>query len=154
MNPDPLTIAIQIAEIHAERLHSMYTDLANLFPVKAENIITLNKQEILLCDGLVYRFGHLQDHVGAKLIGALLNAAGVPADNMTPIDKMNQLEKFHAIDSAYEWKDLRELRNHLSHEYVLEPAINAKYLNQAYEATPRLLAIVRKLIEFGRGLPR
>jgi hypothetical protein len=58
------------------------------------------------------------------------------------IDKLNKLEKLSIIENSSLWFELREIRNHISHEYPDNPSATAKYLNQLYVAIPKLLSIL------------
>ena len=58
---------------------------------------------------------------------------------MTFIDVANFLEKRDLLPSSYRWKDARELRNYLTHEYPNEPDIVAKNLNDCPEYIKELL---------------
>ena len=63
---------------------------------------------------------------------------------MTLIDRLNALEKLGLIDNTEDWKDLREVRNHLAHEYPDAPEITAANLNHAFQLAPKLLLTLEK----------
>lgn len=112
-----------------------------LMPMTKEKIINLSLHEKLLMDALVSRYSKIQDMLSNKIFMLFLKAVGEKIDGLTFIDVLNRLEKLHVLPSMYRWKDLRDLRNHLAHEYPDRPDLMAGFLNQAYEAIPELIAI-------------
>jgi hypothetical protein len=92
------------------------------------------------------RFSKLQDLIGVKLFSMIIELYGEQATPMpTIIDKINQLEKI-GVDISYKtWAKLREIRNHLSHEYPDNPEISVLNLNEFYEFVPKLLKTYESL---------
>lgn len=62
------------------------------------------------------------------------------------IDKIHKLEKLAILDNAEEWTQLRDARNHISHEYPDNPKLAAQHLNNVYALAPKLISIYQKLI--------
>lgn len=89
----------------------------------------------------------LQDFIGSKLINVTLDKLGEFSPNLTMIDKKNKLEKFHLIKNADFWKETRELRNHLSHEYPDNPDLIILYLNETYHLASELLECLYTLLD-------
>jgi hypothetical protein len=135
-----ITEIIKIADIHATRMRYAITKLGNFFPISELKMSNISEQDFLLLELLVNRFSKLQDFIGAKLIDAFLESKGELINNMTMIDKINKLEKLNIIDNANLWFKMREIRNHLAHEYPDHPEITAKYLNQVFNLAPELLS--------------
>lgn len=54
------------------------------------------------------------------------------------LDKLNRLEKLHAIPSVGDWLMLRDLRNSAMHEYPDQPEINAANLNRIFSSVATL----------------
>lgn len=147
MNENKIKSLIEIARIHESHLLYALNNLADIFPLTEEKITHLTKQEFLFVDFLVNRFCRLQDFMGSNLINAVLIQMNEFADDLTMIDKMNKLEKFHLIRDAGLWKEMRKLRNHLIHEYPDHPELVAMFLNRAYPLSFELLEILNNLLK-------
>lgn len=91
-----------------------------------------------------------QDYIGSKFLDVFFESKSEPIEGLTIIDKMNKLEKLLLIDDAEIWREMREVKNHLTHEYPDDPAIMAKFLNQTYELAPRLLELFENLKKASR----
>ena len=92
--------------------------------------------------------------IGAKLFSTIIEVSGEALNTalLTMIDKVNHLEKM-GIDIHYEtWAKLREIRNHLSHEYPDNPEITVLNLNEFYAFIPKLLKIYASLKAFSLKL--
>ena len=113
---------------------------------------SLKISDIAMFELFTNRFSKLQDLMGNKIFSLVLTTAGEPADEMTFIDKINKLEKLKIIDSAQEWMILRQIRNHLSHEYPDHPELTAQFLNQAYEHTDKIISLFEKINHYVNSL--
>ena len=141
----PFESALEIARIHAKRLIYALEKLSPIFPVSSEKVIVLTDEELLFLELMTSRFAKLQDFMGAKLFTLFLESKGELADEMTFLDKVHKLEKLNLIDNAEDWMAMRQIRNHLSHEYPDHPELTAEYLNQAYLMAFKLIACLGKL---------
>lgn len=146
MNKETIQSLIEISRIHEARLLYALNNLADIFPITDEKVVNFSQQELILVDFLVYRFSKLQDFMNSNLVDAVLIQLGEFSDSFTMIDKMNKLEKFYLIKNAQLWKDIRKLRNHLTHEYPGHPEVVAKFLNQAYSSSFDILEILNNLL--------
>ena len=81
-------------------------------------------------DTLIFRFMKLQDLMGGKIFPLLLNILGNDAPNQTFIDVLNKLEKLGYLESAHQWRNLRDARNDLSHEYAEDDKALAERTNE------------------------
>lgn len=61
------------------------------------------------------------------------------------IDVLNKLEKFSLIQSTEQWKQLREIRNAIAHEYDDSPQLMSQVLNTVFDARLELFAIYENL---------
>jgi uncharacterized protein YutE (UPF0331/DUF86 family) len=138
---------IKIADIHAARIKMAVTGLQNFFPLTTGKIPNLSDNEIMLIELLISRFAKLQDYLGRIIIDEFLKKTGDYSDDLTMIDKLHKLERLKIIESADVWENMRRTRNHISHEYPDAPALTAKYLNQIFTLTPKLLNILEKIKE-------
>lgn len=145
-----LNSSIEIANTHAKRLSYAINKLKPNFPVSAEKIDTLTDQEIETFELFTSRFAKLQDFMGNKLFNLILDKSGEFQESMTLIDKINKLEKLKLIESASDWQILRQVCNHLAHEYPDHPELTAKYLNEAYDLSEKLLNTLAMLVKFAQ----
>jgi len=84
-----------------------------------------------LLDQMAYRFAKLQDSLGEKVLPTLLELSEEPIEPSAPfVQKLERLEKIGLIPSANLWRQLRQIRNSIAHEYPEQPAIKAAVLNR------------------------
>lgn len=133
---------IKLADIHASRIIMAMDDLIYTFPLDEKKVSNLSKEQLLLLELLTSRFAKLQDLIGRKIIDEFLLSKEDLIDNDTMIDKINKLERLAIIEDAQIWKKMRDVRNHVAHEYPDAPALTALYLNQLYDLAPKLLEIL------------
>lgn len=138
---------IKIAQIHEQRLSHALKSLAGLVPFTAEKVKDLSEHNFLLVELMTNRFSKLQDYIGNKVINLFLDVIQEPYESLTMIDKLHKLEKFHIIEDKDIWHEMRELRNHLAHEYPDHPGLVASFLNRTCDLAPKLLTILNRLVE-------
>lgn len=153
-NQDILKSVLSICDIHVERIESAFNQVKDIFPITQEILIKNDNDILLNIEMLSSQFSKLQDLMGAKLFSMIIDVSGesshIPMPTM--IDKINQLEKM-GMDINYPiWAKLREIRNHLSHEYPDNPDIMVFNLNEFYEFIPKLLKIYENLKSFSLNL--
>jgi len=146
MNRNKIKSLIEIARTHESHLLYAINNLADIFPITEEKVAHLTQQEVLVVDFFVNRFCRLQDFMGSSLVDAVLIQINEFANDLTMIDKMNKLEKFHLIKDAHLWLEIRKLRNNLTHEYPNHPELIVKFLNQAYSLSSELLEVLNNLL--------
>lgn len=118
---------------HLKRMNFAYKKISPLFPITKEGISKLNEDEISSIDQIIYRFSKLQDTIGQKLFKAVLNFLDEEVTNKSSIDIFNRLEQLEIIENHEIWKDLRDLRNELAHEYEEDENETAQKLNTLFE---------------------
>lgn len=138
-----------IADIHVARIQLVFPDVQKISPFTQEKIEHLSTQEILILDMLTNRFSKLQDYLGAKVINSFLDLTGDNRPNATMIDKINQLERLGVIESVELWKDFRDTRNAIAHEYPGEASITASNLNHLIVLVPKLISFYEELKKRG-----
>ncbi len=143
-----LSSVIETAQIHASRIQYARNKLRDRFPLSSKTVMAITEDDLPIFELYTSRFGKLQDLMGNSLFPKLLAATGDLSNDMTFIDKLNRLEKLEIIGSAEQWITMRQLRNHLAHEYPDEPAMTAGYLNQAFELGNTLLTDLNHIIQF------
>ena len=115
-----------------------YGKISPFFPITKERILKLKEDEISYIDQIIYRFFKLQDAIGHKLFKAVLMYLGEDVLNKSAIDIFNRLEQLEIIENYEIWKDLRDLRNELAHEYEEDEKETAEKLNTLFEKKPDL----------------
>ena len=136
---------IKIADIHANRINLALKELQTLFPLDQDKVANFTTQQLLLIELLVSRFAKLQDFLGKKLINEFFILEEEPIDDLTMLDKINKLERLELIESADFWKEMRDARNHIAHEYPEHPELTALYLNKIFTLAPKLLSFFNTL---------
>lgn len=137
---------VGIVDIHIKRLEFALSHLKNIMPVDESGIKNMSDEAFMYFEVLTNRFSKLQDYLGGKIFDLCLQINKENYTNMSMIDKLNKLEKIGVIESVELWDELRELRNHLTHEYPNHPEITAKYLNYTYNLSPQLISLAKYTI--------
>lgn len=151
-NQEILNSVLNICDVHVKRIESSLKQVKTIFPITVELLLNIDEQNLLNLEMLSSRFSKLQDLIGVKLFSLVLELAGDHADVPTVIDKVNRLEKI-GLDINYKtWAKIREIRNHLSHEYPDNPEITAANLNEFNEYVSKLLQIYQNLKAFSLEL--
>ncbi len=94
---------------------------------------------------LTSRFAKLQDYIGSTLIDLFLDSLAENRLRLSMIDKLHLLEKIGVIEDSFAWIRMREIRNHLAHEYPLAPEITCDHLNKVFLCIPDLLKFLENL---------
>lgn len=136
---------IKIAYIHAERIEMAMNDLQVIYPLNKEIVLNFSKNELMAVELLLSRFAKLQDYIGEVLIDSFLKDTGDYKSNLTMLDKINKLERLEVIEEAQLWKEMRVIRNHISHEYPNNPGLTAEYINRVFKLSPKLIQILHNI---------
>jgi len=117
---------------HLLRINKAYSKLSNIMPLNSSRYIKLTDSEIETLDQFLFRFSKLQDAMGQKLFKNMLLFLGEDISNRPFIDILNIMEKLKLIDSVNDWRELREDRNELAHNYEDEPEEMSETINRLY----------------------
>lgn len=134
-----LQTLLKCCDVHALRLEAASHRIAPLLPLKGGSISKLTIDELGCMELLMSRFSKLQDTIGAKLFPLLLQFLQQSVENMSFLDMLHTLEKLTLLHSAAWWLQIRELRNHLIHEYPENPQLMADNFNLSVTAAQELL---------------
>jgi uncharacterized protein with von Willebrand factor type A (vWA) domain len=96
------------------------------------------------CEALTSRFARLCDLLVQRLFRTLDQVE--LADEGTILDRLARAEKRGLIASVEEWRELRELRNEIAHDYLIESS--DRVLTEAHRRAPVLLETVEKLAAY------
>lgn len=141
---------IETASIHATRLELGLSLIAHLIPFTPEKVKMLDVKDLPNVDFMIGRFSKLQDLIGNKILKQALAIKKEETENKSYIDILNLSEKLYFIPDKNDWLEMRDLRNHLTHEYPHNPELTADYLNKAVDYAKKILDIwynLKKIME-------
>ncbi|MCL5031592.1 MAG: hypothetical protein M1480_21525 [Bacteroidetes bacterium] len=152
-NEHILNSVIDECKRHAKRMNFAYQKLSKLIPLTKEHLLEFKEEEVALIDQLIYRFTKLQDAIGQKLFKNVLAILDEDTANKSAIDIFNRLEQLEIIKDYDTWKDLRDLRNELAHEYEEDEGSLTEELNMLFRKKFALEKYLEDIIQFlnGRG---
>jgi len=131
-----------------------YLDAFYGFPLKDEYIKNiLESSDIDKLDSIAYRLIKFQDTLG-RVIKFYFSLVEENTDSLTMLDLINLAEKMgFSIDREF-FRELRLLRNSITHEYVENISEIKKALNNLKEILPRLEKIIYELKERVESISR
>ncbi len=137
-----LDAATRECAVHAQTLLEARNELAPAMPLDAARVQALPPELRRLLDQAAYRFMKLQDALGERVLPLTLEAVDEPLPpSATFAEKLQRLERLQVIPAAARWRELREIRNQIAHEYPDAPALRAAALNRFVAGIGELLAI-------------
>lgn len=114
---------------------------------RVEQVLRKGKGQVLSvgdkesCEALTARFARLFDFLFQKVFRTLDQVE--LQEEGTGIDRLNRSEKRGIISSSNRWRELKELRNEIAHEYLIEQSDRA--LIDTFKSTPELLSAVEQV---------
>lgn len=93
------------------------------------------------------RFSEFQEHMG-KTMKAVAMEEEKPSEPFTAV--LLYMEKLGCLDSVESWKEIRELRNAVNHEYEDDPRTLYAFFDAMLASTPDLLRWHDQLLAFCR----
>jgi len=150
-NRDVLQAILKECQLHAGVLQGARDELGDAH-FDAETVVRITTEQRRLLDQLAYRFSKLQDNMGMRFFPALLDwTEELLPENTTFAEKLQRLERLGAVDSVERWRELRETRNQLAHEYEDAPALKAAALNRFIIDVETLLMMWQKAEAFEKN---
>ncbi len=134
-----------IASRYAWALDLGLKEIETLGVIDEHKVDALTYEDLKILEMVTSRFSKLQDHIGGKIFPLLLNIVGNDAPKQTFIDMLNKLEKIGFLEDAYPWKDLRDLKNDVAHEYAYTSKELAEKINEVIKASHFLLGYCKEL---------
>jgi len=98
-------------------------------PLSEEDYENLQEENITLLDTLAFRFSKIQSILGEKLFREILEYLEIDINNKSFIEILSSLEREDII-SIEKWRELRTIRNSLSHDYPEEIEYIVKTINK------------------------
>jgi hypothetical protein len=108
----------------------------------------LKPQQKAILDAYLKRFSSIQDFLGAKIFGLLLDIAGINYTKMSEV--LYYIEKEEIIDSLENWILLREVRNDLEHDYPEDLDEALEDLRFCIDSFDRLESYYLKSLKFAK----
>lgn len=133
---------------HLLRIEQASDNLESTMPLNEKKYLDLTNEKVQALDQFLFRFAKLQDAMGQKLFKNILLYLGESIEGKPFIDILNLMEKLYLIDNITAWRELREDRNELAHNYEDEPEIMSATINNLYNKKGILKDIYLKIKEF------
>jgi len=105
---------------------------------------TLTPEEHETMAAFRVRFGEFQEHLG-KMMRNIAIEEEIDIERFSSV--LAFMEKIGILDSPSRWKEIRELRNGINHEYEDNPVRLAEFFVALVDALPTLLTWHQRLIE-------
>ena len=141
-----LHLHLQEAEVHIERLRDVLHRLRDLYPFNSVSIRNLRSEDLDKLDVLAFRFAKLQDLLGAKIFREFLLLLQFPAEGKDFLSLLRELDKEGIVDLD-RWRELRGVRNDISHDYPHEVEERIEAINYPVENVDYLGHIVQRIKE-------
>jgi len=105
---------------------------------------TVSEKETL--EALTSRFARLADILFQRVFRTLDQIELI--DEGTNIDRLNRMEKRGLISSAECWRQIRQLRNSIAHEYLIEASDSV--VVESIQQGKELLATTDRIIDYAK----
>lgn len=134
-----------LSRMKLDLAHSLGKIDAPLAKIKSGNTNGLSLDERETISAFTIRFATYQEQLGK----AMRSIAIEEESQTTPFGAVLALmEKLGILDSAETWKDVRELRNQVNHEYEDDPVKLFGVLNGLKNSAPFLFRVHEKMESF------
>ncbi len=140
-----INLVFQEIDKHEERLKYAIDKIKNWDELNIE--IFSDPEKVETIDAFLFRFSKMQDTMGEKLFPLILEILGEEVRNKPFIDILNRLEQLEFLPSANKWKELRKIRNLITHTYPWEQEVLIGELKQAIEASKEMIKIYKRIKE-------
>jgi hypothetical protein len=136
---------LEICDLHLNRLNVAFQKIKKYYPFNENKFPLENYEDLAFLDMFTGRFAKLQDYMGEKLFPEVLIIFGNTNQTLSYIDILNNLEKNGILESVKKWRELRELRNKISHEYPSSYKEQCETLNKIVDDFPYLEEVINKI---------
>ncbi len=135
---------------HNIRIEKAFNKIKKILPLSADKYANLSDDDIEAIDQYLFRFAKLQDAIEKKVFPLIISDYVDDISGLTFIDILNRLEKIGILENADKWKNLRTIRQDISHQYDDEPVEMAQALNNIFTQKEELLKINQKIVAYYR----
>jgi len=133
---------------HIIRINSSSSKMKLNMPLNKNKYLNLLDDEVEYIDQFLFRFSKLQDAIGEKLFKTILLYLEENIENKPFIDILNRLEKLELLENIDVWRELREDRNNLAHNYDDDPEETSEVINKLYDKRKVLINIYQQIKNF------
>ena len=140
-----INLVLKEIDKHKDRLEYVVNKIKSWGKLDTKILDDPEKVETL--NAFLFRFSKMQDTMGEKLFPLILEVFGEESRNKPFIDILNRLEQLEILPSANKWKELRKIRNLLTHTYPWEQEILIKELDEAITTSKELIQIYQNIKE-------
>ncbi len=116
-----------------------------LLLVPIQNWVNLSPENHETLAAFRVRFSEFQEHLG-KTMRAIAIEEEQKSEPYTAM--LLYMEKLQIIESAQNWKEIRELRNAVNHEYEENAVKLSEFFMELTQATPQLFTWHDNLVDF------
>ena len=137
---------IKTIDLFIKKADFSYQEIHKMMPLSNEVLSQENNSQIV--DSFIFRFAKIQDLIGDKLFLEFLKCLGEYKKKMVFIDILNQLEKLEILESSHNWRNYKDVRNKITHEYPnnIEDIIDG--INKALDIFTDMKHIYSNIKEF------
>ena len=115
------------------------------FDFSRENFEAMETPDKAVLEAYLKRFSSLQDYLGAKVFGSLLDAAGISYTKMSEVLTIIEKEGIIDLDT---WIAFRNVRNNLEHDYPDELEEALADLHYCIDSFSYMQHVVNKVFAF------
>ena len=133
---------------HVQRMNSAYKKIEPSLPITSEKVFKLDEWEVEHIDQYIFRFAKLQDAIGNKLFKSVLAELGEEVTNKSAIDIFNRMEQLGIISDYDLWKEFRDIRNELAHDYEEDEHEAAEKINLIISKKPELEKYLTNIVNY------
>lgn len=126
-----------------EYLAYSLSQIGKLLPVQDWSCLQPDQHESLAAFRV--RFSEFQEHMGKTMKAVALEEEKL-SEPFTAV--LLYMEKLGCLDSVERWKEIRELRNAVNHEYEEDPQTLHEFFEAMLERAPELLRWHDQLLDF------
>ena len=138
---------IRECDKHILRIKDSSEQMQNFMLLDSESYQHLSKLQVQIIDQFLFRFAKLQDSIGEKLFKAILIFLDEDVDNKPFIDILNRMEKLEILGNVEEWRELKDIRNELSHAYD-EPDEMVLSINKIFSKKDNLILTYKNIKDY------
>ena len=139
-----IQFVFQEIERHLEILQYTINEI-NKIP-RLDTSIFDYKNIVVLLDAFIFRFVKLQNTIGEKLFPETFEiVTGKSRTDVTFIDILNILEKYHFLPSTSKWQYLRQIRNDLVHIYPWDSSLRLEAIKAALNSSEFMIKVYQNI---------
>jgi hypothetical protein len=142
-----MLVILNKASTHLEKSFLRCKKFISKSQQSQENLFQ-SEENLEFLEAFTSRFARLTDILFKRAYRTLLYAEFEDVQNY--LDMLHKIEKRKLIDSIHVMAELKDLRNHIAHEYASENM--AKIIQDILNYTPVLLNLVKILQEYAKPL--